>query len=82
MKKNQKGFTPILIIAIIAIVAVAGYFFLTKKGTYIATPSGNGSSTAIQNSSGLNNAENDLDNADINQVDTELNQLSSDTSSF
>ncbi len=83
MNKNQKGFAPILIIAIIAVVAVAGYFFLSQKGKYATTtPSSNGSYSAIQNSSDLDTAANDLDNTDINQADTELNQLNSDASSF
>ena len=82
MKTNQKGIAPILIIAIIAIVTVAGYFLLTQKGKYTATPSSNESSSAIQNSSDLNTAESDLNNTDINQVDIELNQLSSDTLAF
>ncbi len=82
MNKNQKGFAPLLIIAVIAIVAIAGYFFLTQKGNYTATPSGTGSSSAIQNSSDLDTAANDLDNTDTNQVDTELNQINSDASAF
>ena len=82
MNKNQKGFAPILIIAISAVVAIAGYFVLSQKGKYTASPSSNGSYPAIQGSSDLNTAANDLDNTDTNQVDTELDQLGSDASSF
>ncbi|KKQ66969.1 MAG: hypothetical protein US86_C0002G0086 [Candidatus Daviesbacteria bacterium GW2011_GWA2_38_24] len=83
MNKNQKGFSLIFIIVFIAVVVVAGYFLLApKKGKYTATPSGNRSSSTIQSSSDLDTAANDLDNTDTSQVDTELNQLSSDTSAF
>ena len=95
MKNNQKGFAPILILAIVAVVAVAGYFLFVKGGNLATNPSStantqyqqqyqqaNQNVPAVQNSSDLNTAANDLDNTDTGQVDTQLNQLSSDASAF
>lgn len=86
MNKNQKGFAPILTLVVIAVVAIAGYLFFA--GTTANTPSqqqnqqANQNVPAIQNSSDLNTAANDLDNIDTGQIDTELNQLNSDASTF
>ncbi len=82
MNKNQKGFVPILILAVIAIVAVVGYFLFTKSSKYATTPITNQNYSAIQSDNDLNKATSDLDGADTAQVDTELNQLNSDTSAF
>ena len=95
MNKNQKGFAPILILAVIAIITVAGYFFFVQRGNIATTPSNtantqyqqqyqqaNQNVPAIQSSGDLNTAANDLDNTDIGQVNTELNQLGSDVSAF
>lgn len=81
MNKDQKGFAPMLILVVVAIVAVAGYLLLTKNGKY-TTPTTNQSYSTIQSDSDLNKAAIDLENTDTKQVDTELNQLSSDTSAF
>lgn len=84
MKNNQKGLAPILLIATIAVIAVAGYFLFVKKGNIATTPS-NTTGTQnqqIQNDSELNAAASDLDNTDTGQVDTQLNQLSSEASAF
>lgn len=84
MKNNQKGFAPILIIAIIAVVAVAGYFLFVQRKNIATTPSNTASTQyqKIQNNNDLNTVANDLDNTDTGQIDTQLNQLSSDSSSF
>lgn len=84
MKNNQKGFAPILIVAIIAIVAIAGYFLFVQRGNIATTPSNTASTQyqKIQNDSDLNTAASDLDNTDTSQIDTQLNQLSSDASTF
>lgn len=86
MNKNQKGFAPILTLVVIAIVAVASYLFFA--GTTANAPyqqqnqQANQNVPAIQNSGDLNTAANDLDNTDTGQIDTELNQLNSDASTF
>lgn len=84
MKNNQKGFAPILLIAIIAVVAVTGYFLFVKKGNIDITPSNTATTQnqQIQNDNDLNAAANDLDNTDTGQIDTQLNQLSSEASAF
>jgi hypothetical protein len=82
MNRNQKILAPVLILAIIAVMAVVGYFLLTKSGKYTTTSSTSKSYPSIQDSADLDAAESDLDSTDTNQVDTELNQLSSDVSVF
>jgi hypothetical protein len=81
MKKNQKEFTPVLIIAIIVIVAMAAYLLLNQKDNY-TIPSSTYEYTTIQNSSDLDSAATDLDNTDTSEIDTDLDQLNSDASDF
>jgi len=78
MYKNQKGST-LLILAILAFVVVAGYFLLTNS-KYLK-PTTNPYS-AIQDNNGLSQASRDLDSADTNEMNTELNQLNSEASAF
>ncbi|MBI3397377.1 hypothetical protein HY045_02785 [Candidatus Woesebacteria bacterium] len=89
MKTNQKGFAAVLIIvAVVAVIAVAAVFLLTQKGAGLSTFVGTGTQKtaqnvpAINNPSGLDTASSNLDNADTAQLDKELNQLNTDTSSF
>lgn len=82
MNTNQKDSTLVLMIAIIAVVAIAGYFLFTKNGKSTITTSTNQSYSAIQSDNDLNKASSDLDNTDTTQVNSELNQLSSDASTF
>lgn len=82
MNKNKKGFSPLIVIIILAAIAVGSYALITQQNKYAATPSGTSTYPAIQNNSELDSAATDLDNTDTNQVDTELNQLNSDTSTF
>lgn len=91
MKNNQKGhacrqagFAPILLIAIIAVIAVTGHFLFVNKGNIAITPSNTATTQnqQIQNDNDLNAAANDLDNTDTGQIDTQLNQLSSEASAF
>ena len=84
MKNNQKGFAPILLIAIIAVVAVTGYLLFVNKGNIAITPSNTVTTQnqQIQNDNDLNAAANDLDNTDTGQIDTQLNQLNSEASAF
>ncbi|MBI4990594.1 hypothetical protein HZB96_00700 [Candidatus Gottesmanbacteria bacterium] len=81
MKANNKGFSSILIIILIVVVIViAGIYLAAKKG---AAPSTVVTSSApMQTTKDLNNASADLDNADVTGLDTQLNQLDSDASSF
>jgi hypothetical protein len=78
MNKNQKGLAPILILAIIAVV-IAGYFFFVQKSNLTTS---NTQYQPIENADDLTAADNELNNADTNQVDIELNQLSFDASAF
>ena len=88
MKRNQRGFGNIfVVVAIIVILAVAGFYLLKGK---VTTPSSypNQQTTtsidqSIQNDSGLTNASNDLDNTNVDgTLDPELNQNSADAQTF
>ncbi len=74
MKSNQKGFSLVLIIIIVVLVLVA-LLLLMKKGI-IPQQTAN----VIQSTSGLDSASKALDNTDLNQVDSGITQLNSDTS--
>lgn len=78
MKQNQKGFSPLIILVIIAIIVVL--LVLANKGTNIF-PVGQIIPT-IQDRNGLDAAAKDLNSADPNQVDSELNQLNTEASGF
>jgi hypothetical protein len=83
MNKNQKGFAPILILAVISVLVIAGYFFVQRRNlTTIPSNSAGTQFQRIQNDNDLTKADNELNNTDTNQVDIELNQLSSDASAF
>jgi len=80
--KNQKGNTMLIILVIAAIVLVGGYLFY--KGGIM--PSGNQpsqqQSNAIQNDNELMSASSDLDNTNVDSMDNQLNQNTTDASSF
>ncbi len=74
----------LIVLVIAVIVLVGGYLFY--KGTM---PSGNQpsqqaqqQSNAIQNDSGLMSASSDLDSTNVDSMDNELNQNTTDASSF
>lgn len=78
---NQREFVRVLVISVVvAIVVVAALFFLNQKGTVTQQKAQN--SPAIQNSDDLNKVSSDLDNTDITQLDTELNQVNTDAATF
>lgn len=81
MKTDNKGFSPILIIILIAAVAViAGIYLVAKKGTTPSTVVTSGA--PMQTSKDIDNVSTELDNADVTSLDTQLNQLDADASSF
>lgn len=79
---NQKGTNTILVLIIIAIVLIAGVFFL-RKANHLPPSSSVTPQTeqTIQRKSDLDAATNDLDNTDIDGVDNELTQLDKDAQS-
>lgn len=83
MKRNQKGFSPILAIIIVVVIVVVAVFLSAQKG---GLPTGTQQTSqnipVIQDAGGLNSVASELDNTDLNAVDKELNQLNSDTSTF
>ncbi len=76
--KTQEGKGLILILLIVLLV-VFGLWWLMKQG-YI--PKQTAGVPGIQTASDLDAAAKDLDNTNMNQIDTGLNQLSSEASTF
>lgn len=89
--KNKKGFSQVIIIAIVAILIAIGVFMAVKKGTNLniynkqgpqVTQTQQPQASPIQNSSDLNVTSVDLDNTDVDGIDAELNQIDADASAF
>ena len=89
--KNKKGFSTIVIIAIVAILIAIGIFMVVKKGTNFniynkqgpqVTQTQQPQASPIQNSSDLNVTSADLDNTYLDGIDAELNQIDADASTF
>ena len=83
--KNQKGNTMLIVLVITAIVLVGGYLFY--KGGAMSLNNQPSSqvqqqSNAIQNDSGLMSASGDLDNTNVDSMDSQLNQNTTEASSF
>ena len=88
MNKNQKSQNSnMILVAVVVIIIIAGVLLVVKKAnnTSLKNP-GNAQSLQndqpIQNSNDLNSASSDLDNTNIDGLDHEINQISSDTSGF
>ncbi len=71
-KQNQTGSYSLVILVVLAI--LAGYFFFTKGGLMMTDQ--------IKGGSDLTKAASELDNTNTNQIDTGLNQLNTDGSTF
>ena len=80
--------TTITIITAIILVVIGAVYFLSK-GSSITNPTNQSATNppsqqtqGIQNDSDLTSASNDMDNTDVNSVDSELNQNDTDVSIF
>lgn len=89
--KNQRGFSQVIIIAIVAILIAIGLFMAVKKNTSLnnynkesqqVTQTQQPTTSAIQNTSDLDATTADLDKSNIDEMDTELNQIDADASTF
>lgn len=78
--RKQKGFSPIIAIIAVGVVVVIMALFLSTQRTETQPTTQN--VPAIQNANDLNTVASELDNADLNAVDKELNQLDADASTF
>jgi hypothetical protein len=79
MMKNQKGNTLLVLVVIVALVVFA-FWWLMKSGYKF--PGQTAMAPGIQNTSDLDSASKDLDGTNVNEMDPDMNQLSSDSSSF
>ena len=83
MKENQKRMSLVLAgIAAMAVVAVAVFFWVQKRGLPTGTQQTTQNVQVIQDAGGLNSVASELDETDLNAVDQELNQLDSEASAF
>ncbi len=75
---RQKGFSPIiliLVLVLIAIGAVGAILLARNTGTSSPTQSPSAQVSEVKSASDLNSAASALDSSDLNQIDTELNQI-------
>lgn len=79
--KKETGNTLIALVLIIIVVVLAFWFFM-KSGYKLPSQTAQNTTPAIQDKSGLDSASKQLDGTDLNQMDSGLNQLSSDSASF
>lgn len=84
MKNNQKGFIPLLVALVVVILAVAGYLMFVQKENLFKNLDQQTSQNIgqINNNSDLDAVSKDLDSTDMSQLDSQLNQVSSDAASF
>lgn len=80
MKNNQKGFTQVLIVAIILAVLTVVAILMTQKNRVDESLTKN--IPVINNSNDLTATANELDKIDMTQFDKEMDELNNDTSSF
>lgn len=81
--KNQKGFSQVVIIAVVAVLIAVGVFMAIKKGSQqVTTQTQRPEVSAIQNSSDFDVIIADLDNTDVDGIGAELNQMNADASTF
>lgn len=76
---SQKGSSLLIILSIVAIV-IAGALILSSRGKLATKPLSEG--PVISNSADLTSASNSLDQTDMTQFNTDLNQLNADASAF
>lgn len=76
----KKGNTMLILLLVLGLLLFA-FLWFEKGGNFQKTTMQEGG-PEITNASDLNSAGRELDNTDLNQMDAELNQLDSDTSTF
>jgi hypothetical protein len=81
----NKSKNTLIILLVIVILGLLGYWYFTKGGAGIQTQLTQNGATptpAAENTTDLNSLNQELDNTNLNQIDTGLNQLSSESSGF
>lgn len=77
--KKQQGNTLIWLVVVIIIVGLAVWYF-TKSGYKL--PNQTSEAPKIMNVADLDSASKDLDNTNLNDMDSGINEVSQDSSSF
>lgn len=88
--KYQKGQVWLIIVLILVLLAVGWYFLIYNKGaatggiyqTTAPVATTNPSPAGYQNSKDLDTASSQLDGTNLNQMDSGINQVTQDSSSF
>ncbi len=76
-KQTQKTGNSSIVVLSIAVAAIIVFALWLNSKNQISAPT-----SSIQSTTGLDAAAKDLDNTDLNQIDTTQNQINSDTSNF
>lgn len=76
----KKGNTIFVLLLVLGLLLFAFLWF--EKGGNLQKATTQENTPEISSASGLNSASKDLDGTDLNQMDSELKQLESDTSAF
>ncbi len=80
MKNQQNGFGKVAIIIVVVLILVMVVFLLRQKDGMPGYNTGN--QQVSQNTNDLDTLSADLDNTNPDQLDAELGQLDSDSSTF
>lgn len=79
--KHNKGNVVIILLVIIVLVVLA-FWWLMKSGYKVPGQTAQVPSNQIQDASGLDAAAKELDGTNVNQMDSGINQVAQDSSSF
>lgn len=81
--KKETGNT-LLILVVVVLAALLGFWFYMNDGfkTLKSTPQESTMAPPVENKSDLDSASKDMDETDLNQLNVELELISSDSSSF
>lgn len=80
--KTKTDNTFIIMLSLVILVIVVGYLVLVGKTRNVSEPVITNNYQQVQTNNDLKKASTDLDASDIGALDTQLNQLSSDSSGF
>lgn len=81
--KKQTGNVLVALILVVIVVLLAFWYFMKSGYTLPSQTAQNTVTTpVVQNKSDLDSASKQLDGTDLNQMDSGINQLGSDSASF
>jgi hypothetical protein len=82
MKNTKQQSTQFMTLMLVAASLSIGVFLVMQQTNFLQKAGYMQSTTKIESSRGLQSAESSLDNTNLNSLDNDLNQNSTDASSF